>query len=339
MARRRRRPGPSAAVTLDLEQRECPACQHPLWVAYHRHRCVTTLAGVVALTVRIRRCRNPACSLYRRACRPEEEGAWVLPQGEMGLDVIALVGTLRYRQHRSVPEIHHELHDRGLDLAERTVTNLLARYDELVALHHADDPHLQEVLRDQGRVILAIDGLQPDLGHEVLWVLRDCLSGEILLAQSLLSATEDDLVPLLRNVQQRLPVPIVGVISDGQPSIRNAVATALPTVPHQLCQFHYLREAGRLIFEADRHAKTQLKKRVRGIRPIERKLEGETDLDAQATQGYCLAVRSALTDDGRPPLAAPGLKLAERLQTIDASLQRVAEKRGCPTTSPDFNTW
>jgi hypothetical protein len=42
-------------------------------------------------------------------------------------------------------------------------------------------------------VILAIDGLQPDMGHEVLWVIRDCLSGEILLAQTLLSATTDDL--------------------------------------------------------------------------------------------------------------------------------------------------
>jgi hypothetical protein len=26
----------------------------------------------------------------------------------------------------------------------------------------------------EGRVLLAIDGMQPDVGHEVLWVLRDC---------------------------------------------------------------------------------------------------------------------------------------------------------------------
>jgi len=46
-----------------------------------------------------------------------------------------------------------------------------------------------QALSRQGRVILAIDGLQPDVGHEVLWVLRDCLSGEVLLAGSLLSST------------------------------------------------------------------------------------------------------------------------------------------------------
>ena len=70
------------------------------------------------------------------------------------------------------------------------------------------------------------------MGHEVLWVLRDCLSGAILLARSLLGATEADLVPLLREVAVALPVPIVGVISDGQASIRNAVRAALPDVPH-----------------------------------------------------------------------------------------------------------
>jgi hypothetical protein len=32
-----------------------------------------------------------------------EEGRWALPHGEFGLDVIALVGMLRYTSHRSIP--------------------------------------------------------------------------------------------------------------------------------------------------------------------------------------------------------------------------------------------
>ena len=71
-----------------------------------------------------------------------------------------------------------------------------------------------------------------------------------------------------------------------------------------------------------------LKKKVRGIRPIERQLEGRDDPDAKASREYCAAVRSALTDDGRPPLEAPGLKLEARLAAIAASLDRVARKRG-----------
>jgi hypothetical protein len=65
----------------------------------------------------------------------------------------------------------------------------------------------------------------------------------VLLARSLLSGTADDLAPLLREVADAVGVPVEGVVSDGQTSIRRAVERALPGVPHQLCHFHFLREA------------------------------------------------------------------------------------------------
>jgi hypothetical protein len=49
-------------------------------------------------------------------------------------------------------------------IAERTVTNLLARYEELVALHLTNRVRLRECLTTQGYVVLALDGLQPDVG-------------------------------------------------------------------------------------------------------------------------------------------------------------------------------
>ena len=297
-----------------------------MWVAYHTQRTITTLQGIFRLTLCVRRCHNQDCPQYHFPYRPEEEGRWALPHGEFGLDVIALVGSLRYTSHRSVPEIHQTLCDRGVSIAERAVTHLLQRYEELVALSLSDQRRLRERFKEQGQVILAIDGLQPDVGHEVLWVLRDCLSGEVLLARSLLSACEADLASLLREAQQELDVPIRGVISDGQRSIRKAVQAVLPDVPHQLCHFHYLREAAKPMYEADKHAKKELKKHLRGVRPIERAVEKRNDAEAEAIRGYCLAVRSSLTDDGRAPLEASGLKLHERISAIVASLARVSEK-------------
>ena len=295
---------------------------------YTNRRTVVTVEGILGLVVQVRRCWHPGCPRFGRPMRPEAEGRIVLPDHEFGLDLIARIGALRYTQHRSIPEIHRDLSDRGVDICPRSVTNLLDRYDELLALSLTDTERLRRITAREGRVILAIDGLQPDVGHEVLWVLRDCLSGEVLLARSLLSSRRDDLARLLTEVKEALGVPITGVISDGQGPIRKAVAQALSGVPHQLCHFHYLREAAKPIFEADRHAKKELKKRVRGVRPIERKVEGRDDAEGKAIQGYCAAVRSALTDDGRPPLAAPGLKLKGRLEAVVASLDRVEEKRG-----------
>src|ERR687886_731674 len=238
MARRQARPRPEQERTLVGTRRECPACGKPMRIRYENRRTVVTLNGPVRLRLKIRRCESPACAYRHRAHRPEAEGAIALPQHEFALDVIALVGALRHREHRSVPEIHRALRERGVEIGE----------------------------------------------------------------------------------------PIEAVLSDGQRSIRQAVARALPGVPHQLCHFHYLREAALPIYEADRHAKKELKKRVRGVRPIERGMEGREDAEAQLVRGYCAAVRSAITDDGRPPLAASGLKLRQRLTAVAESLDRVAEK-------------
>lgn len=71
------------------------------------------------------------------------------------------------------------------------------------------------------------------------------LWGKVLLARSLLSGTEESLRGLPREVAEGLEVPVLGVVSDGQHPIRRAVGRIFPKVPHQLCQFHYLREAAK----------------------------------------------------------------------------------------------
>jgi MULE transposase domain len=332
--KRLNRPAPVRTERLECCQATCPHCGSPTWQQYTNRRTVVTLDGGVRLVLKVRSCQPPTCPRYHKPYRPEAEGQVALPQHEFGLDVIAQIGTWRYREHRSVPEIHTMLRVRELPISERTVTNLLDRYDELVALSVLDVARLRRLTNPYQRVILALDGLQPEVGHEVLWVLRDCLSGEVLLARSLLSATEADLATLLEEVRDALEVPVTAVVSDGQRSIRNAVARVFPEVPHQLCHFHYLREAATPIFEADRHAKKELKKRVRGIRPLERAVEERDDPEATLVRGYAVAVRCALTDDGLPPLDAPGLRLQERLTQIQESLQRLEEKGG-PSPSCD----
>ncbi len=317
--------GLEPSVTHDLAPRRtnCPRCGKHMRADYTNRRTVTTLSGVTRLNLTIRRCRNADCAAHKKPYRPEAEGRVALPHHEFGLDVVAFVGRLRYAEHRSVPEIRTHLVGRGVAISERTVTNLLDRYDELLAVVLTDDRRLKKVLAAQKQVILALDGLQPDVGHEVLWVIRDVLGGEILLAKSLLSARQKELSELLRQVRDACGVPVVGVVSDGQHSIRKAVAEVFPGVPHQLCQFHYLREAAKPIYEADRHAKVQLKKTVRGVRKVERAVEGREGAEAEAVRGYCSAVRSALTDDGRPPLEPSGLKLHARLCAVVESLGRV----------------
>ncbi len=333
MARRARRPAPTAEHTLTPAATACVACGRHLYSDYSTARTITSLAGVARYTVRVRRCHHRRCDLYAVPVHPEAEGRLALPHHEFGLDVVAYAGNRRYAAHRTAPEIHAELTARGVALSVRTVTDLLHRFDELRALSATDPGRLRPAFEKQGRVVLAIDGLQPDVGHEVLWVIRDVLSGRVVLAKALLSGAAADLAALLSRAAEAVGVPVAGVVSDGQHSIRNAVAEALPGVPHQLCQFHYLREAAGPVYEADRHAKKELKKYVRGVREIERRVEERNDAQAEVVRGYCAAVRGALTDDGRPPLDSAGLRLRDRLTAVADSLARAgAEKGGHPAS-------
>jgi hypothetical protein len=90
-----------------------------------------------------------------------------------------------------------------------------------------------------------------------------------------------------------------------------------------------LKDATKLLYEADRHAKTELKKHLRGVRPIERSLEEQSTCEQEAIRGYCLAVRAALTDDGRSPLLPSGLKLFDRVTQVSDSIARIQEKKDC----------
>lgn len=333
MARRTPRPEATHEQTLIPLKEGCEGCGHRLQVAKHNHRTVMMLSGLWKLTLVVRQCVEPSCPRFHQRSRPEEEGRWALPHGEFGLEVIALIGTWRFQEHRSVPEMHQALQARGINIAQRSVTYLMQRYEELVALRITDQERIKVRLQKQGQVILALDGLQPDVGHEVLWVVRDCLSEEILLARPLLSSTQGDITVLLQEVKQilePLKISIKGIISDGEETIRSAVAFVFPGIPHQLCQFHYLKDAIDPLYEADRHAKTLLKKKLRGVRPIERAVEAYPTPENEAIRGYCLAVRASLTDDGRSPLEASGLKLHGRIKQISDSIERVQEKKACP---------
>ncbi len=153
----------------------------------------------------------------------------------------------------------------------------------------------------------------------------------MLLARTLLSSTRGDLATLTSRGQGRSARADPGGDFRWTADDPPGGGALLAWSPHQLCHFHYLDEAAEPIFEADRHAKTELKKLVRGVRPLERSLEGGEDEQTEAMRSYCLAVLSALTDDGYPPLCASGLKLHDRLtQIADSAFAGRGKKGGLP---------
>jgi hypothetical protein len=170
MARSTSRPPPTTPRTRHAGLRHCRRGGNPLWAAYHHDRTLTTRTDGLGLPLKIRRCMTPACPHLQQPYRPEAEGRLALPTPALGRDVLALVGALRDTQHRRVPEIPQEFMRRGVAMAPRPVQHLLARDDERVTVSLTHPARLQRITQAQGRGRLALDGLQPAIGHEVLWV-------------------------------------------------------------------------------------------------------------------------------------------------------------------------
>jgi hypothetical protein len=111
-------------------------------------------------------------------------------------------------------------------------------------------------------------------------------------------------------------------------------------VPHRFCRNHFLRDLAKPVLETDSHVKVQMRRKVRGLRAIEREVLAEQKASPQAATGqresravvldYCTAVRGILNDGQGGPLRPPGLRMAETLGEVRASLQRNldAKKRG-----------
>jgi hypothetical protein len=164
MARRSARPAAAHEVTLTPLKERCEQCGQVFWVAHHSHRTVAMLSGLWRMTLVVRQCIQPSCPRFHQPYRPEEEGRWALPHGEFGLEVIALIGQWRFRDHRSVPEMHQALAARGIRIAQRSVTYWMQRYEELVTLRITDQERIKARLQQQGHVILAASWIATGCG-------------------------------------------------------------------------------------------------------------------------------------------------------------------------------
>ncbi len=257
-------------------EHECPECHRTLReVMTVTRRTVITLQGVIKLTHAGYRCPDEQCEGHRRTYRSVEADALALPAMTYGVDIVLLVGRLRLREHRTVDEIHRELLGRleplGVKIARREILYLFEAYCTLLraASEAKDDQQWLGQVEKNGGIIVSVDGIQPDRGNETVYLVRDALTGRVLVAENVTSSETAVMKALLAPVVA-LNVPVLGTITDAQESELLAVEQLWPKVPHQVCQFHALREAIQPAFEADRSVKTamrkQLQPKVRAVR-------------------------------------------------------------------------
>ena len=344
-------------LELDVLDRNCPACGRMMHICDHRYRRFHTLDGPVQLICKLNHCPDPTCPGHAKTKSPELEITLALPQMAIGWDVFCWIGHRRCSRHMAISSIQSELlDDYEIKLSEDAIDRYIRRHQIMLAARQQDAELLRQQDESAAQIILSIDGLQPEKGHETLYVVRELTRKRVWFAEPLLSATEDEVRRLIKKAKARaesLGTPVGLWMSDKQEAFVKAIAAEFSGVPHRYCDNHFLRDLAKPVLEADSHAKVQMRKKVRGPRVIEQavlarpKARTKDDLTPETSEAtgtatlagadrspgvigpsgsvvldYGAAVRGILNDDQGGPLHPPGLRMAEALGEVQESIQR-----------------
>jgi hypothetical protein len=264
---------PFQRLQLDVEQSSCTTCGRQLHICCHRRHRLFTLRGPLELLCRQAHCSDPACPARCRTLSPTAELRIALPRWLIGWDVLCWMGQRRFARHWSIPQIQAELHDSyHIPLSPDAIAVYLRRYQTMVAARQQDPVEFLKAYEAIDSLVLSIDGLQPEKGHESLYAVRELMAQRIWFAEALLSSNETEVRRLLlraRDLAQQLGKPIRLWLSDKQDAFVKGIAAEFAGVPHRYCVNHFLRDLAKPTLDADSHAKVQMRHKVRGLRNIE----------------------------------------------------------------------
>ncbi len=330
---------------LDVLDRACPDCGRTMYVCDHRPHHIFCLDGPTHLVCKLNHGADPRCSGHHRTVSPEAEATSTMPYWVLGRDVSCWIGHRRFARHRSVPQIRGELRDTDkVPLSSDAIEKYLRRYQAMLAARQQDPQRLLQEYHSVDPLILSIDGLQPEKGHETLYVVRELDGKRVRFAEALLSATASEVRRLIAQARQwaeQLGKPVQPWMSDKQDAFVTGIAAEFPEVPHRYCANHFLRDLAEPVPEADSHAKVQMRKEVRGLGSIEvavldqeptatddpRVATPPPDGAGEVVLDDCCAVRGILNDDQGGPLHPPGLGMAQALVEVSQSLGRNLEAK------------
>ena len=338
----------------EAEERVCARCARFTYVSDHKHRSVHSLRGPLHVVSKVACCPDKGCAGHLEKRGAAAAMSVAPPFWSVSWDVFAWMGHRRFARHWSVPQIRAELKDRfAIEVSADLVEDYTAKYEVLVAARESDLARLVAEYRDVPDVILTIDGLQPEKGHETLYVVRELRAQRVWFAVPVLSSAAVEVKRLFERAHDlaaRIGKPVRGWMSDKQDAFVSGVREVFPGVPHRYCANHFLRDAAKPVLEADSHAKVQMRRKVRGLRNIERRMLAESTRPAttppapptqvepprvsevgQVVLDYCAAVRGILNDDQGGPLHPPGVRMAEALVEVKDSIARAqGTEKGAP---------
>ena len=240
----------------------CPLCSSSLHHEFNNGgRRIETLKGSLWVITNYYSCTNRKCEMHEAfpAVYPS-----TIKRKRFTLDVWAKVIQHYFKHHLNHSLIVELMWDDWEVSISRGTVKHICDYFEMSGKQHMDEKVLKDV-KSSGKIILSLDGAQPEKNDPSLWVFSDRLTGHVLFAVNLDSAPASKLQEIFGEIEEMYGVAITAVVSDKQKNIVNAVKNFNPELPHIYCQYHYLNHMAEPIASKDSHLKTVLKKAVRAF--------------------------------------------------------------------------
>jgi hypothetical protein len=349
-------------IALAVEEPWCQTCGGVLTMCDHRPHRVFTRNGPMHVVGTLAHGPPRAGPAHPQTLSPAAEMPSTLPWWVLGWDVGGWLGPRRCARHWAVRQSRAALAETyQIPLSDDAIERYIHRSQQMLAARHHDPQRMAGGYAQVDAGILAIDGLQPEKGHETLYGVRDLTRKRVWFAEAFLSRATAEVQQLLaqaRTWAERLGKPVRLWRSEKQDAFVRGIAAEFPGVPPRYCTTHCLRDVAKPVVAADSRAQVKMRRTSRGWRAIERAVWAEqhppvptpcSEPKARAAQPeavarevvleYCAATRGILNDAQGGPRHPPGIRMAEARGERRASLQRHLEAPKGGLLMTDSHGW
>lgn len=335
-------------IQLLIPESVCESCGGHLYKGWNHDRKIYSFEGPLHIKRQRAKCSNLTCEHSKHWVVSQEENLLMMPRCRIAWNVFCWIGYRRFKRHWSVPQIRCELLDsHSISLSADAIEDALQKYQNMVAARHQDLNRLKEIYQGIDEVDLSIDGLQPEKGHETLYVVRDLTKNIVWFAEALVSSSHEDVKQLFKRAKEqceKLGLNVRSWVSDKQSAFVSGIKKEFPKAIHRYCQNHFIRDLAKPMSEMDSKLKVQMRKKVRGLRKLEKEvLQQQRDglvlkNEASVVLDYCTIVKGVLNDNKGGPIHPSGLRMYEGLQEVYDSLEKNLAQEGTTRIDPYLET-
>nr|MDO8116587.1 hypothetical protein [Candidatus Sigynarchaeota archaeon] len=240
----------------------CPTCGAKLEHVYNDGgRRVETIKGSLWVVTNFYRCKNENCEMHA-AFSPVHEST--LKRKKHGMDVWAKVIQHHFKHHidyKTISEVMWD--DWEVEISPGTVQSVCESFE--IAAQPVITGKVKDRMKTVEKVVVSLDGAQPEKGRPAFWTFTDHASGSQLHGQFFETANWEKLVEVFYNIEKTYGIKIKGFISDKQKNIVKAVREFRQGSLHAFCQYHFLDHVAEPIAAKDSHLLTKLRSDIRDL--------------------------------------------------------------------------